>query len=88
MRPTAGNAALRPAQNLSRSVSSREVRISVAPAIIHDFLDARDLVGDFLRGAVGFAQQDRRRVQRITGAHELFDGRGGLLVHHLQSRPE
>jgi hypothetical protein len=31
MRPTAGNAALRPAQNFSRSASFCETRISAAP---------------------------------------------------------
>ena len=51
----------------------------------HDFPDTRDLVGDFFRGSVGFAQQDGRRVERIAGMHELLDGCGGFLVHHLQS---
>ena len=35
-------------------------------------------------GAVGFAQQDRRRVEVVAGVHELLDRARRRLVHHLQ----
>ena len=38
----------------------------------------------FFRRAVGFAQQDSRRVERVAGVDEGFDGMDRRFVHHFQ----
>ena len=73
MRPTAGNAALRPAQNSSRSSSELETRQVDGAASLGDRLDARDQVVDLGLRAVELDDQQRLDVERIAGMDELLD---------------
>ena len=45
---------------------------------------ARDFLIDFGVVAVGFAQQDRHRIERIAGMDERFDRACGDLIHHFK----
>ena len=56
----------------------------VAPAPSSTARMRRDLLGDFVRRAVGLAEQDRRGVEVVAGLDEGLDGGRGRLVHHLQ----
>ncbi len=84
MRPTAGKAALRPAQKRRRSASDCETRISPRAGGSQHLGDAGNFLGDFFRRAVGFAEQDGRRVEVVAGLDVGLDGGGRRLVHHLQ----
>ena len=64
---------------------SRDTASAVAPVARSTAFDALDLLGDFLRRAVGLAQQDRRGVEVVAGVHERLDRARGRLVHHLQA---
>jgi hypothetical protein len=54
---------LRPDQKRSRSASDCDTTHCVAPAALDDLFELRDLVGDLVRRAVGFGQQDRLAVR-------------------------
>ena len=85
MRPTAGNAALRPAQNSSRSSSEVETRQVAARQCPGDRLDARDQVVDLGLRAVELDDQQRLDVERIAGMHEFLDRMDRRPVHHLHA---
>jgi hypothetical protein len=73
MRPTAGKAALRPAQNASRSASellTRQVDEPPAAAMVLD--DSLDQVVDLGRRAVEFDDQQRLDIERIAGMDEVL----------------
>ena len=74
MRPTAGNAALRPAQNNSRSSSERDALHVDRAAVSRDLFDALDQMIDLGRRAVELDDQQRLDVERIAGVDELLDG--------------
>ena len=80
MRPTAGNAALRPAQNSSRSVLG-PARPAARRAVAHrDRLDLGDEMIDLRLAAVELDDHQGRRVERIAGMDEGlggFDRRAG-----------
>ena len=85
MRPTAGNAALRPAQNSSRSSSEVETRHFGRAAVARDRLDALQQMVDFGGRAVELDDQQRLDVERIAGVDELLDRVDRRLVHHLHA---
>ena len=85
MRPTAGNAALRPAQNNSRSASEPEARQVTRAAVERDRLDPRQQVIDLGLRAVELDDQQRLDVERIAGMDELLDRVDRRLVHHLHA---
>ena len=85
MRPTAGNAALRPAQNSSRSSSELETLQRRRAAFLGDLVDALDQVIDLGLRAVELDDQQRLDVERIAGVHEFFGGMDRRLVHHLHA---
>jgi hypothetical protein len=73
MRPTAGNAALRPAQNRSRSASEFDTAACVVePQHSRRSRDLLDQVVDLGLRAVQFDDQQRLDVERIAGVHELL----------------
>ncbi len=84
MRPTAGNAALRPDHISRRSRSSFDTRMDVAPASRITRVELRHVCGHFGLRSVCFDEQDRGGVERIVGVHELLDRARGLAVHHLE----
>ena len=85
MRPTAGNAALRPAQNSSRSSSEVETRQVTARHSRGDRLDALEQVVDLGLRAVELDDQQRLDVERIAGMDELLDRMDRRPVHHLHA---
>ena len=86
MRPAAGKAFWRPDQNLQAlALRGGDLEARRAGCAQHA-LDVRDLLGDFLRRAVGFDEQDGRGLEVVAGAHEGLDRRGRLAVHHLERR--
>ncbi len=85
MRPTAGNAALRPAQNSSRSSSESETRQVDGAAGLGDRLDAGDQVIDLGLRTVELDDQQRLDVERIAGMHEFLGGMDRRPVHHLHA---
>ena len=85
MRPTAGNAALRPAQNSSRSSSELETRKVTAPAVARDRLDAFEQMVDLGARAVELDDQQRLDVERIAGMDEVLGRVDRRAVHHLHA---
>ena len=85
MRPTAGNAALRPAQNSSRSSSEVETRHIGRAAVARDRLDALQQMIDFGLRPVELDDQQRLDVERIAGMDELLDRMDRGPVHHLHA---
>ena len=85
MRPTAGNAALRPAQNSSRSSSEFETLQRRSSGILGDLVDALDQMIDLGRRTVELDDQQRLDVERIAGVDELLGGVDRGLVHHLHA---
>ena len=86
MRPTAGNAALRPAQNSSRSSSEVETpAASTARQSLRDLLDALDQMIDLGLRPVELDDQQRLDVERIAGMDEFLDRVDRRLVHHLHA---
>ena len=88
MRPTAGNAALRPAQNNSRSSSELETRQVTARQCRGDLLDAIEQVIDFVARAVELDDQQRLDVERIAGMDEFLGGADGRAGPSSPCRPE
>ena len=85
MRPTAGKAALRPAQNSRRSSSDR-LDPAARRAVPHrDRLDLGDEMVDLRLAAVELDDQQRRRVERIAGVDEGLGGLDGWPVHDLHA---
>ena len=70
---------------MRRSASSREMREVGRAARAQHVGHLRDLGRHFLLRAIGLAEQDRRRVEGIARVHELLDGAGGELIHHLEA---
>ena len=85
MRPTAGNAAFRPAQNSSRSSSEFGDAAGHRAAFARDLLDALEQMIDFGARAVEFDDQQRLDVERITGMDEVLGGADRRPVHHLHA---
>ena len=85
MRPTAGNAALRPAQNSSRSSSEVEARQVTARQALAISCDALDQVIDLGARAVELDDQQRLDVERIAGMDEFLDRMDRRPVHHLHA---
>ena len=85
MRPTAGNAALRPAQNSSRSCSEVEICSVVEPQLARDLLHALDQFIDLDAGTIEFDDQQRFDIERIAGMDERLGGVDRVLVHHLHA---
>ena len=85
MRPTAGNAALRPAQNSSALVLRVRHPQRGRAARLGDLVDARDQVIDLGRGAVELDDQQRLDVERIAGVDELLGRVDRGPVHHLHA---
>ena len=85
MRPTAGNAALRPAQNrVALLFGGRNLQRGRAAAP-RDRLDPLDQLVDLDAWAVEFDDQQRLDVERIAGMDEGFGGVDRRLVHHLHA---
>ena len=83
MRPTAGNAALRPAQNSSRSSSELDSAAGHRTALHGDVLDPLQEMIDLVLRSVELDNQQRLDVERIAGVDEFF-GRGNRRpIHHL-----
>ena len=85
MRPTAGNAAFRPAQNNSRSCSERDALHDAARHSARNLFDAFDQMVDLGRRSVELDDQQRLDVERIAGMDELFDGRDRRTIHDLHA---
>ena len=85
MRPTAGNAALRPAQNSSRFVLVLRHPAGRGVALAGDRIDLLDQVIDLRLPAVQLDDQQRLDVERIAGMHELLDRMDRRAVHHLHA---
>ncbi len=85
MRPTAGKAALRPAQNSSARPREVEIRQVVAPQRSRDRLDPLDQVIDLDAGPVEFDDQQRLDVERIAGMDEVLGRMDRRPVHHLHA---
>ena len=85
MRPTAGNAALRPAQNSSRCSSECRNLAGDGAAFFRDRLDTLDQMIDFGAGAVDLDDQQRLDVERIAGMDEFLDRVDRGPVHHLHA---
>jgi hypothetical protein len=85
MRPTAGNAALRPAQNSRRSASDVGDLAGGRAAAQRDRLDPLDQFVDLDAGTVEFDDQQRLDVERIAGMDEGLGGVDRRLVHHLHA---
>ena len=87
MRPTAGNAALRPDQKqqplrlVARHADLGGARLASSTRRISAISAATSS-----RRAVGLDEQDRGGVERIVRVHELLDRARGRLVHHLEAR--
>ena len=81
----AGNAALRPAQNSSRSRFRRRARIVLAPQPRAISRHLADQVIDLGRGTVELDDQDRLDVERIAGMDEFLGRVDGRPVHHLHA---
>ncbi len=84
--PTAGNAALRPAQNSTRSCSSRLTRTVVAPAVAGNLLDPRHEIVDLDLRAVELDDQQALGVERIARA-DIVLGRTGWRSLSIISMP-
>ena len=85
MRPTAGKAALRPAQNSSRSASELELRSVVARLASASSDTLRDQVIDLDLRTVELDDQDRLDVDGVAGMDEFLDRMDGRPVHHLDA---
>ena len=85
MRPTAGKAALRPAQNRLRSASEVEICRVTEPQPLAIGLHPRDQLVDLDCGAVELDDQERLDVERIAGVDEGLGGVDRGLVHHLHA---
>ena len=85
MRPTAGNAALRPAQNDSRSWSDVRDPAGGRAVAVGDRLDPLDQVVDLDRRAVEFDDQQRLAFERIAGMDEILGRVDRRTVHHLHA---
>ena len=85
MRPTAGNAALRPAQKRSRSSSLALTRQATAPQPRAIASTRRDEVIDLGRRPVELDDQQRLDIERIAGMDEILGGVDRGLVHHLHA---
>ena len=83
MRPTAGNAALRPAQNSSRSSSTAGARSVTAPQDFRDRRHALDQVAALRLRAVELDDQQGLGVERIAGVDEGLGRVDRRAVHHL-----
>ena len=88
MRPTAGNAALRPAQNSSRSSSEVDTRTFGRAAFARDRLDALEQMIDLGRRPIELDDQQRLDIERIAGMDEFLDRVDRRLVHHLHAARE
>ena len=88
MRPTAGNAALRPAQNNSRSSSELETRQVTARQSPGDLLDALEQMIDLGARPVELDDQQRLDVERIAGMDEFLGRMDRGPVHHLHAARE
>ncbi len=85
MRPTAGNAALRPDQKASRSASFWLIRIErarLARAIASTFVDQ---VVDLDLRPVQFDDQQGLDIERIADVDESLGGMDRRAVHHLHA---
>ncbi len=85
MRPTAGNAALRPAQNSSRSSSDVGDLAAHRAAAVRDRLDGAGEMIDLGLRAVDLDDQQRLDVERVAGVDEFLDRVDRGLVHHLHA---
>ena len=85
MRPTAGNAALRPAQNSSRSSSEFDTLQLDARQSLAISVDPLDQVIDLGGRPIELDDQQRLDVERIAGVDELLGGVDRGLVHHLHA---
>ena len=85
MRPTAGNAALRPAQNSSAlGFGGRDPQRGRA-AFLRDRLDAIDQMIDLGLRAVEFDDQQRLDIERIAGVDKFLRRVDRGFVHHLHA---
>jgi hypothetical protein len=84
MRPTAGNAALRPAQKLSRSCSDCEMRQVVEP-LPRRSPRRPDQMVDLDAGTIELDDQQRLDIERIAGMDEIFGRVDRRAVHHLHA---
>ena len=85
MRPTAGKAALRPAQKLSRSASECRDAAGGGAVAVGDGLDRADQVVDLDARPVQFDDEQRLAFQRIAGMDEILGGLDRQAVHHLHA---
>ena len=85
MRPTAGNAALRPAQNSTPLVFGIRHPQRGRAARLGDLGDPLDQVIDLGRRPVELDDQQRLDVERIAGVDELLGGVDRGPVHHLHA---
>ena len=84
MRPTAGNAALRPAQNRPLLLRAGDPAGHGA-AFRGDGLDARQQMVDLGLRAVELDDQQRLDVERIAGMDELLHRVDRRPIHHLHA---
>ena len=85
MRPTAGNAALRPGPEQEPLLFGARDAAGHGTADLRDCLDARDQVVDLGLRTVDLDDQQRLDVERIAGMHELLDRVDRRPVHHLHA---
>src|SRR5699024_12482573 len=57
----------------------------VGAAALHYIHDDGQVILDFVRGAVDLAQENGRRVGRITGAHEILGRADGRIIQDRKS---
>ena len=85
MRPTAGNAAFRPAQNASRSASLWLDPDRAGAVGAGDLLDPADQVIDLGLRPVQLDDQQRLDIARIAGMDKILGGVDRRPVHHLHA---
>ena len=85
MRPTAGNAALRPAQNRSRSVFGIGDPARQRAAGPRDLLHAVEQMIDFGARTVELDDQQRLDIERIAGMDEFLGCVDRRAIHHLHA---
>ncbi|MGY4348333.1 hypothetical protein ACVWXM_004800 [Bradyrhizobium sp. GM7.3] len=85
MRPTAGKAAFRPAQNRLRSASEGRDLAGGRAASVRNRLDPRDQLVDLDLGTVELDDEEGLDIERIAGMDEGLRGVDRGLVHHLHA---
>jgi hypothetical protein len=85
MRPTAGKAALRPAQNVSRSASEVEMRQVVEPFLAAIASTSPNQMIDLGRRAVEFHDQQRLDIERVACMDKILGRVDRRPVHHLHA---